>query len=393
MKKDQFARLKQILAEVAKLPEGEREGYLDRVCKDDPELREEVESVLAHGSERHEILKTGGAIPPEPDEPTEVIDMTGRTLSHFRIEEKIAAGGMGVLYRAIDLKLRRQVAIKVLRPDLLSHPDIRERFIREARAASALNHPGIVTVYEIDTDSDIDFIAMEYVKGRTLDELISPEGLPIESVTEYALQMAEALRVAHEEGIVHRDLKPANVMITEGGNAKILDFGIAKRLYPSEGKDTGTPIETQITQAGGVIGTLRYLSPEQACGGEVDRRTDIWSLGVTLFEMVTGQLPFSGDNNQEVIRSILNDAQVSLTKLRSDVPEVIDSIIDRCLEKEKSERYPSAEELVSDLRQLKRTIATTTTVFKPAGAKKARGHLVSQWPWVVASAMIAVIIL
>jgi non-specific serine/threonine protein kinase len=318
--------------------------------------------------------------------------MTGRTLSHFRIEEKIASGGMGVLYKATDLKLDRNVAIKVLRSDLLSHPDIRQRFVREAKAASALNHPGIVTVHEIDTDSGIDFIAMEYVEGRTLDEMVTPEGMPIESVTGYALQMVEALRVAHEKGIVHRDLKPANVMITEDDGVTILDFGIAKRLYPAPGDGTEVVPQTQITQAGGVIGTLRYLSPEQASGSEVDHRTDIWSFGVMLYEMVTGQLPFLGEDNQEVIRAILSDAQASITSLRSDVPEMLERIIEKCLAKDRTDRYQTAGDLEADLSELRQAMATGAAEIQPATVKVAKGLLARRWPLVAGFAAIALIV-
>jgi serine/threonine-protein kinase len=388
---DRFARLKEILLKVADLPDRERESFLDEACKGDPELREEVESILAKDTKTHGILKTGGALPLNSEEPSEPSDMIDRTLSHFRIDEKIAAGGMGVLYKATDLRLRRQVAIKVLRPDVLSHPGIRERFVREARAASALNHPGIVTVHDIDTDSGVDFIAMEYVEGKTLDELIMPEGLPLESVTRYALEIADALRVAHEKGIVHRDLKPSNIMITGNNKVKILDFGIAKRLYPASGDGTEAVPPTQITQAGGFIGTLRYVSPEQGCGGEVDQRTDIWSFGVTLFEMVTGKLPFGGEDNEEVIRSILNTTHGSVTSFRSDVPPVFEEIIDKCLEKEKSARYQDAEELVSDLQQFAGATATIAG-FELAGVRGVRRRLVSRWPWVAASAVIAVVV-
>jgi non-specific serine/threonine protein kinase len=392
MKPDRFARLKGILAEVAALSEDEREAYLDEACKGDPELRKEVESILAKDTKTHRILKTGGAIPLNSEDPTGSSDMTGQILSHFRIEEKIASGGMGVLYKASDLKLDRNVAIKVLRPDLLSHPDIRQRFVREAKAASALNHPGIVTVHEIDADSGIDFIAMEYVEGQTLDEMITPEGLPIESITDYALEMAEALRVAHKKGIIHRDLKPSNVMITEGGKTKILDFGIAKRLYPAPGDGTETPPETQITQAGGVIGTLRYLSPEQASGEVVDHRTDIWSLGVMLYEMVTGQLPFVGGDKTAVIGAILKETPAPVSEYRSDVPAVLEEIVEKCMEKSKAERYQGAGELASDLHELRQAIATGTTVGQPLATKTRRDSFVRRWPWVLAIAAVAILV-
>jgi serine/threonine protein kinase/tetratricopeptide (TPR) repeat protein len=393
MKPDRFEQLKEILGEVANLPEDKREVYLDEACKDDQELREEIESILAHESERYEVLKTGGAIsldPVEPAEPPDLPDMVGHTLSHFRLEEKIASGGMGVLYRATDLKLRRQVAIKVLRPDILSHPDSRERFVREARAASALNHAGIVTVYEIDADSGVDFIAMEYVEGHTLDEKIMPDGLSLESITGYVLEVAEALQVAHEKGIVHRDLKPLNIMITEGGKTKILDFGIAKQLYASVADDNGVSPETQITMTGGIIGTLRYLSPEQASGEKVDHRTDLWSLGVTLYEMVTGRLPFTGEGKIEVIGAILKETQKSVSEYRPDLPAMLGEIICKCLEKDKTERYQSAEELAFDLKKLRQVMTTGTTDIWPLEVKRKKGLFARRWSWIAMFAVIAV---
>ncbi len=393
MKPDRFAKLKEILGEVANLPQDRREAYLDEICRDDPGLREEIESILAHESERHEVLKTGGAMSLDPAgsaEPPELPDMVGRTLSHFRFEERIASGGMGVLYRATDLKLHRQVAIKVLRTDILARPDSRERFLREARAASALNHPGIVTVYEIDSDSGVDLIAMEYVEGCTLDEMITPNGLSLESITGCAIEVAEALQFAHERGIVHRDLKPSNIMIVAGGKVKILDFGIAKQFYTSDVDDSGVGPETQITQAGGVIGTLHYLSPEQASGEKVDNRTDLWSFGVTLYEMVTGELPFTGENKTEVIGAILRETQKSVSEFRSDLPAMLGEIIDKCIEKDRAERYQSAEELVSDLKKLRQVAATGTTDSWPPEVKKTKGLFAQRRARVAVFVMIAI---
>jgi serine/threonine protein kinase/Tfp pilus assembly protein PilF len=352
---DRFTKIKKLLLETAGLSEDERRVYLDEACKDDPELRGELESILSHEKDQIEILKTGGGIPPGLEEPTESSDMTGQTLSHFRIEEKIATGGMGVLYRAVDLNLRRKVAIKVLRPEILSQPSSRERFVREARAASTLNHPGIVTVYEIGEDSGFDFIAMEYVEGRTLGEVISPQGLPIESATAFTLEIAKTLQAAHEKGIVHRDLKPSNIMIAEVGGVKILDFGIAKQLGSAVGEVAELPTVTQITQTGGVVGTADYMSPEQVEGKEVDTRSDIFSLGIILYELFTGQPPFRRATAIATAHAIVYDDPEPINQKRKDVPNGLQRIVTRSLAKRRDDRYQKTEDLVEELRRFQRS--------------------------------------
>jgi non-specific serine/threonine protein kinase len=346
--------MKRLLLEVAGLSEEERQSYLEETCGDDPELLREIESVLARESSQHGILKTGGALPSNMEVPAEPTDLVGRTLSHFCIEEKIASGGMGVLYKAVDTRLHRRVALKVLRPDVLSHPGIRERFVREARAASSLNHPGIVTIHEIDSGSGVDFIAMEYVEGQTLDEVISSEGLPLEMVTSYAVTMVEALQVAHEKGIVHRDLKPSNIMVTEDGNLKILDFGIAKRLSKITGDGTELQTVTRLTQTGGVIGTVGYMSPEQVEGREIDRRSDIFSFGVVLYEMIAGRAPFHRDNFAATAFAIVKSDPEPLTNYRAEVPEALQSIVDKSLAKAMDDRYLKTADLEEDLRRFQR---------------------------------------
>jgi tetratricopeptide (TPR) repeat protein/predicted Ser/Thr protein kinase len=352
MKPDRFARLKEILADISDLSEDERRAYLDKAFKDDPELRQEVESILAHESDRHDLLRTGGAISFTGEGSTEPVDMTGHTLSRFRIEEKIATGGMGVLYKAVDTDLGRDVAIKVLRPDLLHDPDSRKRFIREAQAASVLDHPGIVTVYEIGADSDIDFIVMEYVEGCTLNEMIPPKGMPLDRVVSYAIAMADTLKVAHEKGIVHRDLKPSNIMITNDDSVKILDFGIAKRLSAETGDGTTEQPETEITQKGSIIGTIGYMSPEQAIGARIDERSDIFSLGVVIYQLLTGTHPFEGDHAGSVIHAILHSDPLRVEELKEGVPEEVERVVFKALQKKPRDRYRSSAELKTDLESL-----------------------------------------
>jgi serine/threonine protein kinase/Tfp pilus assembly protein PilF len=354
MTSDRFARLKEITLKAADLPEDEREAFLDGACGDDVEFRREVESILAHEGNSPDIMRTGEAIPIEISETTEAVDMIGRTLSHFRIEDKISAGGMGVLYRAVDLDLHRHVVIKVLKPNLLSHPGSRERFVTEARAASALNHPGIVTVHEIGSDSGIDFIAMEYVEGSSLDRMIPPSGLPLRLAVRYALAMVDALQVAHHHGIVHRDLKPANIMITPDDDLKILDFGIALRLQPTllDGGEGQSGIRD--VQEGGILGTIGYMSPEQVEGAAVDHRSDLFSFGVVLYEMIAGRAPFRRNSREATLRAIAHDDPEPLEKIRSDVPEALQEIVDRSLARERDKRYQSADDLAKDLRRFKR---------------------------------------
>jgi serine/threonine protein kinase/Tfp pilus assembly protein PilF len=342
----EFERIRELLIKVVDLPADEQRLYLEDSCKDDPKLLKEIELILARESDDQQAFKSTVGI---PFSAVTCLDMTGRTFHHFHLEEKIASGGMGVLYKAIDTKLCRYVAIKILRPELLSHPGIRERFIREAQAASALNHPGIVTVYEINEDSGVDYIVMEFVEGRTLDEVISSEGLPLEAVSAYAISLAKTLRFAHEKGIVHRDLKPSNIMVTEEGDLKILDFGIAKRLDTFGFDENEALTVTQVTQTRGVLGTVGYMSPEQVRGREVDHRSDIFSFGVVLYEMITGETPFQGDSVFTTTHAILHDDPKPFSDYQADLPDTLEAIVYRALQKDREDRYQATEDLVEDL--------------------------------------------
>jgi serine/threonine protein kinase/lipoprotein NlpI len=268
--------------------------------------------------------------------------MIGKTISHYRILEKLGEGGMGVVYKAEDTKLRRPVALKFLPPELTRDPGAKERFIKEAQAASALDHPHICNIHEIDETAEGQlFMCMACYEGETLKEMIARGPLGIEEAIRIAAQIGEGLTKAHAAGIVHRDLKPANIMITCEGVAKILDFGLAKLSG-----------QTQHTKTGTTLGTVSYMSPEQARGASLDHRTDIWSFGVILYEMLAGAPPFRGDYDQAVIYSILNDEPPAVTSIRPDVPDSIGGIIEKCLEKDPDNRYGSVEELTKDIRQL-----------------------------------------
>ncbi len=272
--------------------------------------------------------------------------MIGQTVSHYKILEKLGEGGMGVVYRAEDTKLRRMVALKFLPTELTLDPDAKERFVHEAQAASALDHPNICTVYEINEAQDgSSFIAMACYEGETLKKSIERGALSAEEAINIVIQVAQGLGRAHEAGIVHRDIKPANIMITNRGEAKILDFGLAK-----------LSTQTRLTRTGTTIGTVAYMSPEQARGDVVNHRTDIWSLGVVLYEMIAGKLPFKGDYEQALIYSILNSDPEPISGLEKAEYSGVGSIVERCLTKDPAGRYQSATELIDDLRNVKELV-------------------------------------
>jgi formylglycine-generating enzyme required for sulfatase activity/tRNA A-37 threonylcarbamoyl transferase component Bud32/dienelactone hydrolase len=279
--------------------------------------------------------------------------MIGLTLSHYRIVARVAEGGMGEVYRAQDVRLGRTVAIKILRPEAVGDPERKRRFMLEAQAASALNHPNIVTIYETDSSDGVDFIVMEFVEGHPLAALIGPRGLPTGQALAFAVQLSDALAVAHAAGIVHRDIKPANVIVADGARVKVLDFGLAKLTSPETvDEDASTVSMGPRTAPGIVIGTVAYMSPEQAQGKRVDLRTDVFSFGCVLYEMLTGHRPFGGDSQPALLASILRDEPTPLRTRRADLPVELERIVARCLEKDPMRRYPSAGELAQELAAL-----------------------------------------
>ncbi len=288
--------------------------------------------------------------------------MTGQTISHYRIIEKIGEGGMGVVYKAEDTKLRRTVALKFLAPHAIGTDRQKQRFIHEAQAAAALDHPNICTVYEIDEDDGHTFIAMALIEGQSLEEAVAAGPLKLTDTTDIASQVAEGLAAAHEKGVVHRDIKPGNVMITPRGRAKIMDFGLAKFVE-----------HTRLTRTGMTTGTVAYMSPEQACGQEVDHRTDIWALGVMLYEMVTGRQPFEGSADQAVVYSILSEEPVPMTALRSRVPMDLERIAAKAMAKRPEERYQTMADMLVDLRAVGRFVesgdASAHSSLRPVGTR------------------------
>jgi len=269
--------------------------------------------------------------------------MIGKTISHYKILEKLGEGGMGVVYKAQDTRLKRTVALKFLPQELLCDSESKSRFIHEAQAASALNHPNITTIYEIDEVKERCFISMEYIEGQSIKELIKEKKLSIEEILKIAIQTAEGLSRAHQKDIVHRDIKSENIMLTADGLAKIMDFGLAKLKGV-----------TKLTKTGSTLGTLQYMSPEQAQGKEVDQRSDIFSFGVVLYEMITGQLPFKGEHEAAVLYSIVNETPEPLARYKANVPERLQRIVDKTLEKDRTNRYQSAAEVIADLKGLQK---------------------------------------
>src|SRR5450755_589062 len=303
----------------------------------------------------------------------------GTKLGPYEIISPIGTGGMGVVYRATDTRLHRIVAIKVLPHEKVADSERKRRFLVEARAVSALNHPNIVTLHDIANEGGIDYLVMEYVEGRSLDKLITPKGLPLAEVTGYSMQIASALAAAHAAGIVHRDIKPANVIVTAESQIKVLDFGLAKLTERAPGREDETLTNEALTEAGTVMGTIAYMSPEQASARPLDSRTDIFSLGVILYELLSGQRPFRGNSQVETLHAIIHNQAPPLAGASIWIQE----ILDKALAKDPRERYQHAADLALDLRRSLQTVPGTPDVASVVAPSRRRA-----WLWLAAAGIV-----
>ena len=362
---DRWTTVKRIHQSALDKDPSERAAFVDESCGGDETLRREVQSLLTYASQAESFLERPAVdIATTPPGESQEAMLVGRTLSHYQVLSLLGAGGMGEVYLARDPRLDRTVALKILPGELAADPDRMQRFTREAKAASALNHPNVATIYDVGESDGISFIAMEHVEGETLLARISRRMTPPE-VVDIGVQAADALDVAHAKGITHRDIKPANLMLTHRGHVKVLDFGVAKVNRSEEVSPNGDWTVEPVTAVGSVVGSGPYMSPEQIVGGEVDPRSDVFSLGVVIYQMATGQLPFSGATRAELMDRIVHATPEPMIQLNPDTPSELERITLKCLDKRPAGRYQSARDLLSDLWPLKRQLDVNTARVTP----------------------------
>src|SRR5215831_7078047 len=354
-----FQTIEQIFLAALEQQPDQLTAFLDTACGGDAVLRREVETLLASDQRAGRFIEGSTVgLAAKIIENGQADSLIGQTIGHYKISESIGTGGMGEVYLATDIVAGRKAALKLLPLQFTADAERLKRFQQEARAVVGLNHPNILTVYEIGEDHSIHYIASELIEGETLRDRLARGPMQLSEALDVAIQVASALAAAHHAGIVHRDIKPENIMLRPDGYAKVLDFGIAKlaeqELPTSMPKDEALLlIETNL---GSVLGTVRYMSPEQACGEHVDQSTDIWSLGVVLYEMVTGQTPFTGDTPQDVMSAILEKEPTPLTSYIAHAPAELQQIISKTLRKDREQRHQSARELLQALKDLRRKL-------------------------------------
>jgi serine/threonine protein kinase len=365
---ERWNQVKQLFHQALELDEGQRADFLDRACRDDESLRREVDLLITGHDRAGSFIET----PPDTITTEIVLDQQtglhpGQMISHYRIASLLGAGGAGEVYLAQDTRLKRKVAIKVLRRESLEDEErSRKRLIREARAAATLDHPNICAIHEIGEQDNCTFIAMQYIEGETLADLIKRAPLGVTEALELAAQVADALSEAHSRGITHRDIKPANIMVTSRGRVKVLDFGLAKLPPPRETPHSDTATQSQLTDPGTVIGTVAYMSPEQLRGEPIDTRTDIFSFGVSLYEMLSGQRPFDGPNKLMLMVDIVSGEPRPLAAVRPDLCPDLDRIISKALHKSPHDRYQTAEDMKRDISQVISAEQTTAQALLPS---------------------------
>src|SRR6478736_745537 len=355
MKPERWQQVNDLFQSTVERTPEERTAFLDEACHDDEGMRREVESLLTSYEQAENFIEVPAfEVAPELVTNDQAGALVGKVIGHYRIESLIGVGGMGEVYLARDERLGRKVALKLL-PDRLTIDETQlSRFKTEARSASALNHPNILTVYEIGAEGNRQFIATEFIEGMTLRASLACGRMNLRAALEIAVQVASALAAAHETGVVHRDIKPENIMLRPDGYAKVLDFGIAKLTEQRPGSDDQVETAAVLqTRPGFVLGTAHYMSPEQARGQKVDARSDIWSLGVVLYEMVAGSPPFRGETPSDCIAAILTAEPAPVSSISPDVPAKLESILQKALRKNTDERYQTIKEMLTELRILK----------------------------------------